>query len=1003
MSSNNGSETLPVTTDGPSLRPGISNATLAKLEIRHITAAEALDLVGLEEPGIYIPYPGVTEPASGQFGRLRMDRPKGDKKYHQRYQTKTHNYILPELTLHEGDLIMVEGEFKAVSLIEAGFPAMGISGFYSWGRKASDGTPILNDDFEAAYTQLNPKRVVFVGDPDTALNFFFSDAMTKLNGLIDVPLALVQIDYHAPNGKGVDDIKATLGETRFKTWFQFALDNAEEIPKDMTRDGLIFHLIERERVNFGKLAPGSEALEKAKSRLTKLGAFLKKDALRRLGEVAKEIFGVKKVDYIADVNAERDRQVEEREQRQRQRNMRGSPQTGTASDMQYGEQLRRVYSPSNSSPDSDNTSAPAPANPFGDAILELIEMSIDPSQSGGGGSGFVSEPDWSYDGSIVLSSFMMIGEAYYTYSYIPNGRELVRSETMSVCSREFVSKSLKAAGFSGKRKSSASTPICGRIPNLSEVEAALYYLHATRCTGFVDLLYRPYGPYLQPNNIRVFNRTRVQVMPPQGNVTDLSDPSINLITFWLSMFFSNAEQPLAGNLEHFISLLSHAYKAAYEGKPKKTRAVFLIGPPDSGKSWMIDKLLPMIFGQEHAGDAHRLLKGEMGASPVLANYVCKVSDKELGGPNEIKKAQQALLGLLADFNTGGRALYENVTTVEVINLFTFSSNPDGSVVKLLEDMPDSVREKLAVYDVGPSMDALISSYPMVFAEHVKIPEGGVWTRQDALNQMYEQLPYFCSLLLNWEIPREIADDRFGVCGWSPQRFTDPSMLKFKEQQVYDILVNFDIPEKTSARNIRTEMIKKTEDPGLENDIRGHEMVHILTKLSEVVPDLVQMSKYAKSAVFSVTGSAYLAKLKAEQQEAASQSEGQNAALLARREAIRAARRAAAAPASASGPAVAATEPPASVPSAPSGTPGESADAILILTAPAESVSAPTDKKTGGKKKTATGSKSPKTESAGEAVVSVSVGESPSTASEPPASASETTAAPAAEPSGEANA
>ncbi len=219
----------------PASRPGISPSTLAARNIVRITAPHAKLLVDLEEPGIYIPYPGITD-LGGPFGRLRMDTPKGDKKYHQRYKTRVHNYIEPGLTLYNGDLILVEGEFKAISLIEAGFPAIGTSGFYSWSRKEiPKGPTLLRSDFEEIYKSLKPNRVVYVGDPDTALNFFFVDAMTKLNALIDVPLALVRIDYHAPHGKGVDDIRATLGPAKFDTWFKYALASAFIVPKTYTR------------------------------------------------------------------------------------------------------------------------------------------------------------------------------------------------------------------------------------------------------------------------------------------------------------------------------------------------------------------------------------------------------------------------------------------------------------------------------------------------------------------------------------------------------------------------------------------------------------------------------------------------------------------------------------------------------------------------------------------------------------------------------------------------
>ena len=92
-------------------------------------------------PGLWLPYhdlEGLPILENGKpYGRLRLDLPVGDKKYHQAAGTSVHIYIplgLRRLSLSD-DLVVVEGEFKSLALVEAGIPAVGISGFYGFRTK----------------------------------------------------------------------------------------------------------------------------------------------------------------------------------------------------------------------------------------------------------------------------------------------------------------------------------------------------------------------------------------------------------------------------------------------------------------------------------------------------------------------------------------------------------------------------------------------------------------------------------------------------------------------------------------------------------------------------------------------------------------------------------------------------------------------------------------------------------------------------------------------------
>jgi hypothetical protein len=165
-------------------RPGISSETLERLKIRHVMKAEAKELFGQEFAGIYIPYGIVVD--GKPFGRLRLDVVQPDRKYTQRAGSGVHSYIpnFPDL-VRQPDLVIVEGEFKAIALCEAGFRAIGISGFYGF-KNEDELCPWLRNQLK----QYPPSRILFLGDNDTALNYQFSDAAMKLVSLV-APLQVV--------------------------------------------------------------------------------------------------------------------------------------------------------------------------------------------------------------------------------------------------------------------------------------------------------------------------------------------------------------------------------------------------------------------------------------------------------------------------------------------------------------------------------------------------------------------------------------------------------------------------------------------------------------------------------------------------------------------------------------------------------------------------------------------------------------------------------------------
>lgn len=279
------------------MRPGISNEMLERAGVRHVSAAEAKDLCGLDASGLWLPYRnadgGAIFDGNKAYGRLRLDQPRGDMKYYQAVGTTVHIYLPPGLQdglVNGGDLHVIEGEFKSLSLTEAGFPAVGISGFYGYAQK--DGKELVPALVEVI-KQYKPGRILFCGDSDTATNFMFAHAAVRLANLVKpLPVLLPRIPLNGP-GKGADDCRAAANGT-FETWWRERLDKSIPADADKNPSRLAVNLFEAEEAAVASL--GKEQRMDLSERIVKMAAAMEKFPLQqeRIVNFATKTLGIRR-------------------------------------------------------------------------------------------------------------------------------------------------------------------------------------------------------------------------------------------------------------------------------------------------------------------------------------------------------------------------------------------------------------------------------------------------------------------------------------------------------------------------------------------------------------------------------------------------------------------------------------------------------------------------------------------------------------------------------------
>jgi hypothetical protein len=136
-------------------RPGIRAETLRAANIR---------ISDKPEPGsIEIPYHDMNGNLTG-FLRWRLPRERANgQKYHQEVDTGTRAYIPPQFTSFRpgGDMVIVEGEFKALSLIDAGIKAIGLPSFNTYAVDESGEQQLLAGIAHVRVNELFAKVMVW--------------------------------------------------------------------------------------------------------------------------------------------------------------------------------------------------------------------------------------------------------------------------------------------------------------------------------------------------------------------------------------------------------------------------------------------------------------------------------------------------------------------------------------------------------------------------------------------------------------------------------------------------------------------------------------------------------------------------------------------------------------------------------------------------------------------------------------------------------------------------
>jgi len=374
----------------PFSRPGVSDEFLCRAGCAHVGEDECARLYGFAAAGIAIPF----RRADGAplmegerpFARVRLYDPTDHQKYHQKRGSGVHIYIPPTFTeMPRGSTMMlVEGEFKALALAEAGFVALGLCGLTGAAGTVAgaDGERrhALNPELVELLESCQPAIVIFLGDADVAMNAQFAVEAAKLRRLLGGSKRLTFVKQvlvcKPPLGgpKGVDDVRSEKAEG-FCDWFNALLAQALDVPAKASGSEVFCDMLKREAAEVkALLSAGDHDARLARTKLLRSAAQLwtEPGAKLDLAPLLCDALGVSKTGVgglIRDAAASRSEKLTNQWRTRRNRKRTAGDHRGSGVQSPDGHFGHPLPTPSG----WFDTKYPKLAAEHGDAILEEVD------------------------------------------------------------------------------------------------------------------------------------------------------------------------------------------------------------------------------------------------------------------------------------------------------------------------------------------------------------------------------------------------------------------------------------------------------------------------------------------------------------------------------------------------------------------------------------------------------------------------------------------------------
>lgn len=280
--------------------------------------------------------------------------------------------------------------------------------------------------------------------------------------------------------------------------------------------------------------------------------------------------------------------------------------------------------------------------------------------------------------------------------------------------------------------------------NLSEVDRMLHHLELhRRIEGALPFPHRPKEVVRWMGRDYLNTAMGVQLVKP-SEVTDVMwGRDFPFLSEFLSRLLVDEQ-----NLTIVLAWLKVFYVSCLSGKPRRGQALFLVGPPGTGKSFFSLEILSSIFGG-YADARNHFVEGNRFNSSMFDHIIWSLDDSTILGD---RRMHQKFSGLVKACVANPAFPYEKKYG------YSGSAPFEGRFICTLNDDPVSL-------GILPDTDQSLLD-KVILARTDSLPASVTGDVHKNHEIVMAELPSFLRWLVDWEIPDSVElDARFGIKAW----------------------------------------------------------------------------------------------------------------------------------------------------------------------------------------------------------------------------------------------
>jgi hypothetical protein len=379
---------------------------------------------------------------------------------------------------------------------------------------------------------------------------------------------------------------------------------------------------------------------------------------------------------------------------------------------------------------------------------------------------------------------------------------------------------------------------------MSELQRALHLIQTSQFTaGQAPSIYGPETFFM--HGARRLNSATATALQPSSQ-EDLDSEGFPILSELLYTMFVNDKGPQTegeDDYEHFMCNLARAYRGALEGRPLLGHVIALVGPVQSGKSFLAHKVMGGLLGECVAADNY--LNGEEQFNDYILEAGVAAIDDGMNhtSARSLNRFTQRMKQLTASPHQLYNGKYKKPIRVEWRGRMILCANDDVESLRSLPDLTVNSLDKISIYRVYRPLN------------------GGAFPTDDDLAR---ELPRLARSLLTMKHPRRFEEDhRYGIRSYqNPIVAKDARASSAADSggmaELLEIL--FSRTKETITAKSTTEIIglftTHLGDVFNPNEWRREKVGTALTHLAVTRPDAVQRKNHSNKSVYYIDREAF---------------------------------------------------------------------------------------------------------------------------------------------------